>query len=840
MGRGPQHPTRHGDPRGRRRHPLPSRRGRLRRASRLHLAALAQLRRFLRHPPCRLRAHAPHQRLHPPSERHVRLRHHDQFAGVQGGQLSRGRGPSRVQRLGRHQLEPPRGIRLHGARLHRLHLAPHHVHLLHRIRRRLALRLQRPLQRGLQCPLPDPHSFWDTTEPSPPPIHQPLGLRRPPSLARNAQPHGRPHQHRLLLAPSRATVVRVRSNDDASSHESRRLFPAQDVGRGRFKPIPPHRGPRHHDQLGCLGHDDSALGASPHLSRRPQEGCAMMILLDFNVGCRRSLQLVLMSLAFLGLLCRLGEAQLPLRSQFLGSTAGAGTGMHARRGGDVDADGFPDFLIGADHDSTLGPGAGSIRVFSGRDGSLIALFGPPNPVLGEFLGRAVANAGDVDQDGHDDVVAYALGINGGSLLLFSGAAGNILVATSNLGFLTPGNYVLDTVKDINGDGVRDVIFLSQNPWMLRTFSGSDLSLLLQIDLSTTGFFPQIVRNAGDVNGDGIDDLILGARFYPYTTNTQFPNGPPNTGAVRVISSLDGSLIHTLQGPPPTTSPFGFLIFSEFGASVDGLGDLDGDGFDDFAIGAPGDGLGSIRIHSGFNGSQMGVLSGNSGPNDFGLVLSGCGDVNGDGVPDLASAAFDWPGLPPVPTNAGHLLVFSGVDFSLLFEAHGDQPNQVVGALVMGLGDLNGDGFPEIGCSIADSSIAINNGGVRVYSFGGTRRYGENLGSLQTLNQTWFPAVAGDPAQGAIVCSGGAPGGLGFFGLSLETANTSVMGIPVVIDDTPAELILTQPFYFDGQGKYAALAPIRYPGLGGLLVRSQFFSLTSPFASSNGLEFLLLP
>ncbi len=543
------------------------------------------------------------------------------------------------------------------------------------------------------------------------------------------------------------------------------------------------------------------------------------------------------------MMCGLLSAQLPLRFEHLGNAQGVGFGMHLRRGGDANGDGFPDYLLVIPVESSFANANGAIQVHSGQDGSLIHILMTPNPANppSQNLGAA-CDAGDVDQDSHDDILGYSTGLSGGSLLLFSGATGNVILSTPNLGLVGPTVYILDTVKDLNGDGVREVVLLNRNPWKLRILSGSDHSVLLLVDFSTTGFYPQIVRNAGDVNGDGIDDLVLGSPFYPYSHAIQPPTGPPTTGAVAILSSLDGSVIHSLLGPPPTTGILGSFVFSQFGYTVDGLGDLNGDGFDDFAIGAPGDGYGSIRIHSGFDASLMGTLIGATTLDAFATSLSRCGDVNGDGVPDLAAGAPNWtpPGAIGGLNGAyGLMLVFSGVDFSLLFSQEGTY-QLALGVSIMGLGDLNGDGFPDVGCSMADSSIAINNGGVRVYSFAGTRRYGENLGGLQTLNQTWFPAVAGDPAQGAIVCSGGVPGGLGFFGLSLATANTSVMGVPVVIDDSPQELILTQPFLFDGQGKYAALAPIRHPVFGGALVRSQFFDLTPPFASSNGLEFLLLP
>ncbi len=529
--------------------------------------------------------------------------------------------------------------------------------------------------------------------------------------------------------------------------------------------------------------------------------------------------------------------QLPLRSQHLGMGAGEAGGLHLQRGGDVDGDGFRDYLVGVPRDSTFAPSNGAVRVFSGRDGALVTTLYTPNPAvpIGQFLASGgVCNAGDVDGDGHDDVAAIANGLNNVTLFVFSGATGAVIHSTANI--ISLSLYKIDNMGDLNGDGVDELaVLISDNATtLLHMYSGADLSILYSIP-HVPDFVGNILRNVGDVDGDGADDMIVGGPAYPISAPMI-----QMTGAVAVLSGLDGSVIHALQGPLPTVSSIGVMP-SQFGYAVDGLGDLNGDGLSDFAVGAPGDGSGSIRIYSGADASLMGTLVG-TGPFDgFGGCLSRCGDMDGDGTPDLAVGISAWDDPPNggIHADFGLLVIYSGTNFTPLFQVQGQQ-GQAVGSYVMGLGDINNDGFPDVGCSIADSSIALNNGGVRVYSFGGTRRYGEGLGGLQTLNQTWFPAQAGDPAQGAIVCNGAPPGALGFFAVSLYAANTSVAGVPVVIHDHPLQLVATSFILFDASGSYAALAPIRYPAFGGTLVRAQFFSLTPPYASSNGLEFLLLP
>jgi hypothetical protein len=215
-------------------------------------------------------------------------------------------------------------------------------------------------------------------------------------------------------------------------------------------------------------------------------------------------------------------------------------------------------------------------------------------------------------------------------------------------------------------------------------------------------FGRSLAPAGDVNGDGKPDLIVGApgrNAYGFTDN----------GTAFVYSGTTGQLIVLNDGGADG---------ARFGWAVSGVGDLDGDGRADLLAGAPGDSVGSVplgsaRVFSGKTGLPMFTLQAESPGAEFGAAVAGLGDSNGDGVPDFAIGAYkeDHGGQ-----DSGSVYAISGKDGSLLWRADGAAVGDWLGFAVAGPGDVDGDGFADVLAGAPrDDGASSFSGAARVYS-----------------------------------------------------------------------------------------------------------------------------
>ena len=393
---------------------------------------------------------------------------------------------------------------------------------------------------------------------------------------------------------------------------------------------------------------------------------------------------------------------------FYGDSAGDWFGHSVASAGDVNADGYPDFIVGATQDN--GTGSGSARVLSGADGTILYTFYGDS--AGDQFGWPVAGAGDVNNDGYDDVIVGARfdddnGTNSGSARVFSGADGSFLYtfygdsADDRFG-------IVAGAGDVNADGYADLIVGAggdddngTNSGSARVFSGSDGSILYTFygDSAGDGFGGSVAR-AGDVNQDGYDDLIVGARNDMDTTGA-------TTGSARVLSGVDGSNLYTFYGDSD-----GDL----FGTSA-GAGDVNKDGYDDIIVGAiwdddNGPESGSARVFSGADGKVLYTFYGDSADDRFGAV-AGVGDVDRDGYDDLiVGAQLDADS----GSVTGSVRVLSGVDGSILYTFYGDSNADLFGISVAGAGDVNQDGYADIIVgAIWDDDNGMDSGSARVFS-----------------------------------------------------------------------------------------------------------------------------
>ena len=214
------------------------------------------------------------------------------------------------------------------------------------------------------------------------------------------------------------------------------------------------------------------------------------------------------------------------------------------------------------------------------------------------------------------------------------------------------------------------------------FDGDSAKLLYVIDHpfpQKSAAFACAVASAGDVDGDGTADLLIGAF------------GQKKSGRAYVLNGRDGSYLMTLAPERPHAG-------AGFGWSVAGLGDLTGDGVPELAVGAYAqDAEGRAYVYSGADGSLVHTLAppGGQGEAAFGWYVNSAGDLNQDGVHDIAVGApyTTVKGL----TVQGRGYIFSGSDGSLLLPLDHPEPSEgaTFGWRVINAGDLNKDGTSDL-------------------------------------------------------------------------------------------------------------------------------------------------
>jgi len=314
---------------------------------------------------------------------------------------------------------------------------------------------------------------------------------------------------------------------------------------------------------------------------------------------------------------RTGEVLHVFRIDSLSDCAGAG---------DVDGDGFGDVILGDAFAASQGPVTGQAVVFSGASGEVLLSF--TGSAAEDRFGTAVGGAGDVNRDGHDDVIVGAtqeasFGPGPGYARVFSGLDGAVL---HELTGDSPGDRFGGAVSgagDVDADGYADVIvgaYFDDDGGMdtgsARVFSGRTGGLLHDFDGASAGDqLGRSVSAAGDVDADGYGDLFVGS---PFDRTVAF-----FAGKAEVFSGLTGAVIHTF---------FGDGVIDELGSSVGGAGDVDGDGRPDLVAGAP-DGGGFFRVYSGVDGSVLYTVSGGA---NLGVSVSVAGDVDGDCLADVVA------------------------------------------------------------------------------------------------------------------------------------------------------------------------------------------------------------
>lgn len=339
-------------------------------------------------------------------------------------------------------------------------------------------------------------------------------------------------------------------------------------------------------------------------------------------------------------------------ASFIGEASDDFAGFSVAGAGDVNGDGYDELLIGAPYNDESGIDAGAVYLVWGsakewstgiplNDASVLKWTGEQ---AGDLAGYSVTPAGDVNSDGYADF---------------------IVSAPKNGQYLEGAAYLILGSPTLTGGSLTSTI----------KYSGA-------IPNAEIG---EVISKAGDTNGDGYDDWLVG------------------TSTIDVVYLVLGSATPTsisISNAISYGGPLGMGI-----ASISGGGDMNGDGYDEFAVGGPDNGSNSgivYLVHGSANPAGGSLTTydwfGGSIGERLGTSVSMAGDLNGDGFDDLLAGAVN----SGANMNGGLYLLFgqataydapnSIIDLAHRFEG---LENDRIGSVVSSLGDINGDGYGDM-------------------------------------------------------------------------------------------------------------------------------------------------
>lgn len=363
-----------------------------------------------------------------------------------------------------------------------------------------------------------------------------------------------------------------------------------------------------------------------------------------------------------------------------GDSPGDRFGTRVAACGDVDLDGYQDWIVGSPKANVNGPNSGSAIVYSGLSGAVLLRF--DGATAGIEFGSAVDGAGDVNGDGHADLIIgaprkSAATLSSGEVIVFSGADGSVIRTIPGAAQFGFQGSAVSGAGDVDGDGRDDYMIATPyddtnggDSGSVTIYSGATGNPIRSHSGDTAGaHFGQSLAGGEDVNGDGRADYIIGA------PNDQL-NGT-DAGAAIVFSGLDGTALGFQLG---TTG-------DRLGTAVAFIGDLSQTGRSDYAWGAPGanGGAGLVVVRTDSNAALFTAFG--SGTEAFGTAIGAGGDVFGDGTRCVVVGS-------PLALGGGRARLLDATGNSLA-ELPVPQFALAFGSSLAGGFDVNGDGRDEV-------------------------------------------------------------------------------------------------------------------------------------------------